>query len=61
MITFSDLKSGRVKLVFGNLEQIEAIKAYQKKIEERETNCHVCDGAGEITCPSCNGSGKFKK
>lgn len=36
MITFEDLKSGKVKPEFGNSEHIEAIRLHQKHIEYEE-------------------------
>lgn len=56
MITFEDLRSGRVKLEFGNLKQISAIKRHLKMLEEAEKNCFRCGGEGEIACPECGGS-----
>lgn len=68
MVTFEDLKSGRVKPEFGNMEHIRAIKAHQAAQEEAaKEDCDCCDGAGEIECcecgqdrdcPECDGSGK---
>lgn len=36
-LTFEDLKSGKVRLEFGNTEQIEVIKNHQRVLAERET------------------------
>jgi len=58
MAIFEDLRSGKVKLEFGNLEQISAIKRHLEMLEHAEKNCLRCDGEGMITCPVCYGSGE---
>ena len=59
MVTFEDLKSGRVKPEFGNPEHLAAIKRHLKSQEE----CKNCDGNGiiEIECSCCAGTGKIKE
>lgn len=56
MITFEDLKSGKVKPEFGNPEHIAAIKRH----EQTQDVCPECEGAGviEMECGCCNGKGK---
>lgn len=56
IVSFEDLKSGRVKVEFGNLEHIEAIRRYL----ESEQKCDGCGGAGTIEheCSFCKGTGK---
>lgn len=58
MLSFEDLKTGKVKLEFGNLEQIRVIKAYEKSVEYAAIMCRECSGEGVITCPCCDGSRK---
>jgi hypothetical protein len=60
-LTFEDLKTGKVRLIFGDMEQINCIRAYQKSLEDRDTFCSECDGEGVIMCPCCDGDGKRKK
>ena len=60
MVDFKDLKEGKVKLVFGDPEQIKAIKGEQMRIEcekEEECNCSTCNGTGTIECDVCGGEG----
>ena len=60
MVNFRDLKEGKVKLVFGDPEQIKAIKeeeAINKLQEEEECHCKTCEGKGSIECNECNGEG----
>ena len=56
MVTFEDLKSGRVRLEFGNLEHIRAIRKHQ----EQQELCSACEGEGVIShvCDQCDGTGK---
>ena len=57
---FKDLKEGKVKLIFGDPEQIKAIKGEQMRIEceqEEECHCKTCEGTGTIECDECGGEG----
>lgn len=45
-------------LVFGNKEQLEKIRSWERSIEFRKTACGECAGEGEIVCPACDGSGQ---
>ena len=60
-ITFEDIRTGKIKLEFGNLEQLRVIRAYEKSLEFKDTACPECDGEGVITCPCCDGDGKRPK
>ena len=62
MVTFRDLKEGKIKLVFGDPDQIEAIKIEEKRIKEGcgtdvGEDCPTCNGEGTIECEECNGEG----
>jgi RecJ-like exonuclease len=62
MVDFRDLKTGKVKLVFGDPEQIKAIKGEQMRLEcekEARNNCTTCDGSGTIECDECQGEGRI--
>lgn len=60
MVEFNDLKTGKVKLVFGDPEQIKAIREEEKRTEnmtEEECHCKTCDGTGTVECGECQGEG----
>lgn len=61
MVTFDDLKSGKVKPEFGNMDHIRAIKAHEEALNRVNTMCGECGGEGTITCPCCDGSGEKPK
>lgn len=61
MVTFEDLKSGKVRLEFGNIEQINAIRAHEKAIEDSKKRCPECDGEGMVVCLACDGTGERSK
>lgn len=60
-VSFQDLLSGRIRLEFGNKDQLTAIKIHQKMVECAEKRCNICDGDGVITCDACNGTGEIEK
>lgn len=50
-------------LAFGNKDQINAVRSYEKELEEQALpDCGECDGLGyfEEECGACHGSGKCK-
>lgn len=60
MVTFRDLKEGKVKLVFGDPEQIKALKEEEERVKNGNPTldeCTQCDGSGKIECEECNGEG----
>ena len=57
IVTFEDLKSGRVRPEFGNPHHIAAIKIH----EQRQKECKRCSGNGVIDCPDCDGEGEIKE
>ena len=59
-MTYEDLVSGKVKLVFGDPEQLKAIKDYVKKQDKLEKQCKSCDGSGEVECSYCDGNGEME-
>lgn len=54
------LKEKRVPLEFGNLEQIEAIRKEEARLEAKERACRECDGEAEVDCGHCEGSGRVQ-
>jgi len=59
-IKFEDLITNKVRLEFGNLEQLEAIKRHEKEIEKKAKACKTCRGYGDHECGKCEGSGEIK-
>jgi len=59
-VTIEELLSGKVRLEFGNEGQLTAIKNYEKRKEEEESCCDLCNGEGviEVDCDQCDGTGK---
>ncbi len=49
-----------VPLVFGDQRQIDAIRSYERKEEEKMKQCAACDGEGTIICGHCKGTGEVK-
>jgi hypothetical protein len=49
-----------VPLVFGDSAQIEAIRSYERKEEEKMKSCGACNGEGSIICGHCKGTGEAK-
>lgn len=54
------MRERKVPLVFGNTYQIEAIRRYERKEEEKKKQCAACYGEGHIPCGHCNGTGESK-
>lgn len=59
MSLFEDLKSGKVKPEFGNLEHIKAIEGEKERLRKIEEKCKGCAGTGKIDCPDCEGEGEI--
>ena len=56
-MNFEDLVSGKVRLIFGDAEQLKVIKDYAKDQQRLASICQTCDGEGQIVCEDCGGSG----
>lgn len=57
-VSIQDLLSRRVRLEFGNLGQITAIRLYEQMTEDAKKRCETCEGEGTVVCGTCNGSGE---
>jgi len=57
-VTIGDLLSGKVRLVFGDDGQLNAIKLHEQITEAALKRCKTCDGDGVVTCKDCNGTGE---
>lgn len=58
-VSMQDLLSGKVRLEFGNLGQLTAIKRYERDKEAHDKMCKACDGEGSIICERCGGTGEI--
>lgn len=49
-----------MKLVFGNIDQINRLKREKVEIEHEEKRCDECDGEGTVIrdCFHCDGTGE---
>ena len=52
-----------MKLEFGNLEQIEALKKERLELEKKERECKKCEGEGVVVkeCFYCDGTGEAEE
>lgn len=60
MVTIEQLKSGAIRLEFGNPDQIAAIKREEERIRKKNEECESCEGRRCIECPECNGDGEIE-
>lgn len=59
MVTIEQLKSGAIRLEFGNPDQIAAIKREEERIRIKNEACKTCEGRQFVTCPECDGDGEI--
>jgi hypothetical protein len=56
-LTIDVLRSGKVRLKFGDPEQISVLKDAERAQQKKENACGACDGDGEVECGHCEGFG----